>query len=397
MLWEILALLAIVLLHLPLGFFSCCCETFPCTDCKCEDQFTRSNNTDIDTGSPVGWTEVAGDWSIASNTLAVSSTGALAVGTKTYNGSALVAVFVTGVSSGDKFRLILGYADTDNYLYAEFTVGSAGTGYIKIVSRAGGSDTVLREMDPHATNFAAAGSYMSFCYDKENGRAMAGYGVNLNGYFFTTSYFISAFDVPEPPPGGRPGLGTGGTLSGTINFDGFAFNGENTVSPCQACRSCGAWASTSSPSLAPTPVARYVDVAVAGLGNGSCGSCTTLNQNVTAEHFGYVKNAPSGGGAFPPCIWGAMLDTPACGYDRFIVWMDSGTLGGGSVVFWWNVTFLDDWWAPTLPYTFSALSSGAWGFSPTTAPVSWSYAPSTPTTLCASASSTFDLTFHTPP
>jgi hypothetical protein len=63
------------ILIIPLAFFFVTCPC--CGSCEiCTDDFTRADSTDIDTGSSCGWTETAGSWEIASNTLRTASSNA---------------------------------------------------------------------------------------------------------------------------------------------------------------------------------------------------------------------------------------------------------------------------------------------------------------------------------
>ena len=81
-----------------------------CGSCSiCTDDFNRADNADINTGSTTcGWTESSGSWSISSNTLVTSSTGAYAQCNAAHPDgicSAIVTCTVSG-NTGDVLKVM---------------------------------------------------------------------------------------------------------------------------------------------------------------------------------------------------------------------------------------------------------------------------------------------------
>ncbi len=181
----------------------CCCSS-------CEffsDDFNRSDNDD-----PGDYTEVSGDWDIASNVLSTaSSSGVLIADTPHPDGEPNIKVSVTVniATSGDTARIILDYVDSDNYWFAEV---KAGTGaYLRIYQRSGGSNTQKNgiAMTRATGSFAMCASIT----DDSTMRASVG-SVAVTE--------VSTFSSDEW------GLGTG-TLAGTVTFDDIT--ADSTTAP----------------------------------------------------------------------------------------------------------------------------------------------------------------------
>lgn len=95
-----------------------------CPSCLiCFDNFTRANNSDIDTGSACGWTEVSGSWAISGNLLQIASSNAIAISTAVHSGPhvKVVAEFSGTSNTNDQDTVIVTYQNSSNYNYARVT------------------------------------------------------------------------------------------------------------------------------------------------------------------------------------------------------------------------------------------------------------------------------------
>lgn len=183
---------------------SCACplEDAP-TDCEiCADTFNRSDSTNVNTGSPCGWTETAGDWSIASNALAVSSANAiLTCGTNAPAASRLVRAKIKSSTANNLARLLVGNWKVE--IKFSTTAGS-----LKIINS--GGTTV--GTSPTNLNIAIDTLYtVTACYDSDLHQIRAQVS-GIDESFVTANGTIT--DLTS-------GLATGGTMSGTTTFDDF--------------------------------------------------------------------------------------------------------------------------------------------------------------------------------
>lgn len=107
-------------------FFTCCCST--CT--YASDNFDRTNNTDIDASSGVGWTEVSGTWDITSNKLVCSAAGIALCNTAHPDAASTmqVTVDISHDTAGSTVDVIVGYTSSTDYYYARFTIGGGSPG-----------------------------------------------------------------------------------------------------------------------------------------------------------------------------------------------------------------------------------------------------------------------------
>lgn len=119
---------------------TCCCLIS-------KDDFDRVDSSDL--GSD--WTEESGDWSIASQELAIGDANSLLVNTNESSG-ATAYVYVAGQldtnggpSGQHRMRVVVDYVDSSNYHFAEIDVDWFGGGIaaINIGVRTSGSDTIL--------------------------------------------------------------------------------------------------------------------------------------------------------------------------------------------------------------------------------------------------------------
>lgn len=91
------------------------------------------------------WSTLSGTPSIVSNALELDSGDSVLSlrPTPRCAGSYKVTVEAVLDSSGDSYRIIFDYEDSDNYHYVEITGGNSPTGNIAIVERVGGTETTL--------------------------------------------------------------------------------------------------------------------------------------------------------------------------------------------------------------------------------------------------------------
>jgi hypothetical protein len=198
-----------------MGCDECCSESDPCIICA--DNFDRADSTDIDTGSECGWSEDAGNPTITSNVLRVSSANAVIISTTQQpdgDPDVYLTVSVRSSASGDKIRLIGDYLDASNYHYLEVTIGVSGS--MAIGKRTAGVDATLASGSVSAP--ANTWLSMDLCINATRISSIAG-GLLLS----------SATTASNP----EFGLGTGGTVTGNVEFDDFT--AEVSGADCSAC------------------------------------------------------------------------------------------------------------------------------------------------------------------
>lgn len=234
---------------IPLAFFWGGCA---CCGCDiCADNFNRSNSSDVSTGSACGYTEIAGDWSIASNKLSVASAFAvLQLGAST-TGDNKITVTLTLSEDDEAGRLIFDLVDDDNYLCVEYS-RVAGAYHLGIVRRASGVDTSLVD----GITSGSTTQTVTACYNAEQGRLVATFDS-----FGQTS-------VLETVSVGAIGLGTGAG-STAVEFEDLVVVKSATSGDCLNCQNpCFICSGIS-------PISWQLDFA--SIANETCGDCNDLN------------------------------------------------------------------------------------------------------------------------
>ena len=244
--------------------FAACLGFWPGSDCcpgGCpifSDSFTRADSTNV--GSD--WSELLGDWSIASNKLSVATTGAIIkcnTAAGSLNNYQVRANWTTGTG---KARVFVNLTDDSNWHCAEFD-GS----YVRIFECVGGVETMLTEV-PNASGMPQV------CVDSNN--------------FLIADIGVATAIWQITPTSPYVGLGTGDTVPAAITFDDFSLETPG-VGICPNCPGCGGCtlhqemqvdlASTSSACASPCDIdGTYIlpiygmtsPVAVAHGGVGSC-------------------------------------------------------------------------------------------------------------------------------
>lgn len=192
----------------------CCCA------CPiCEDDFDRGDDTDIDTGSTCGWTEDAGAWEIKTNTLRTSSSSAVASVTSVHPDTPYATYIEATLygASGDELRILIDYADTSNYLFAQLTIGDPN-GCLELYRRSGGSNTLLTAVRVVA---AASTAHLVKVYWGEDKT-----DTEMFGAVFGSAILL----FEETGTNDQVGLGTG-TVAGEVRFDDFVFEKHQPTSP----------------------------------------------------------------------------------------------------------------------------------------------------------------------
>lgn len=199
-----------------------------CGDCTiCADTWAGvADGTDVSTGTNCGWTETAGSWSVVGETVTVASADAVLLSnTPQPDGTAEQSITVSLKSStdGDLIRVLVAYVDADNYHFAEVKVGASG--YLRLYRRLAGTNTLLQAFD---TPLFVAGTFQAIvvCLTDQQTRITA-YIEGLRSTTQITAALLVRNDAAQF------GLATGGTVTGTISFDGFT--ARSTKDTCPDC------------------------------------------------------------------------------------------------------------------------------------------------------------------
>lgn len=213
------------ILALGLGL-GCGCHCVSCSICS--DDFTRSNSTDIDTGSECGWDEDAGDGEISSNNLITTSSNAKFTCQATHPDSigalAAIVVFQTSITDEPVKVWIDEAADT----YVQLTTGTSKT--LKLV---------VAGVDRHSQTVttAATTSYTLTVVQSGDGICSGRLtGGGLDKCVVGT--------VPCPETAVQVAIGTGASIGGTVTFESFTLEKAWTETdttcrrPCYFCELC---------------------------------------------------------------------------------------------------------------------------------------------------------------
>lgn len=240
-------------------FITCCCAgAGTCT--FAEDEFTRSDSTDITTGSSCGWTEDAGDAQIVSNNLAFTSANAKATcATVCPSGPDMSILTYVAVSSlGDIARIDVG----DHYI--EVKLAASRAGYARLYD---GGGTLLAETQN--MSFSASKFYqVAICSDTAEGLLSANIPVDGPSAAgpFTGGAVLQANATVS---GNTFALGTGGTVTGTVSY--LSVTVDQVSASCSHCSYCASCDFGTYP--------RRMQVVTTGIADrtSSGGTCTTCN------------------------------------------------------------------------------------------------------------------------
>ena len=264
---------------------SCLCCGPDCGICS-DDWAGIADGPDISTGTDCGWTKTAGAWSVASNKLRTSSTSAIALSNTTQATSAdeghRVSVVASTDTDGGKLRIVLDYADADNYWFAELEIGASKT--MRIVERTAGVET---DRGTLTTSTMVSTAYrLDFCIS--DGLAVFR-NHDKNDVIVTNTVSLHA-------GADKFGVGTG-TVAGTCDFDDFDGLKRNADCPCPAGSDCAQCETAT----APAEVLVTLDLADVG---GGCApdACADLS----GDYFLPEESA---------CLWREDQGNFDCNFD----------------------------------------------------------------------------------
>ena len=234
----------------------------------CADNFDRDNDTNIATDSTCLWTEEAGAWEINTNKLRSTGSGhrvALS-GVDASDPQVNIYCYPQGGPTGTA-RIVFNYTDVSNYLCAEVDF-SASSPRMRIISRAGGTDTTLDIVTITLPSGSVVGSLAVCTRDSGGGRQIYCewrhgsliYGLTVSG---------------EPMTSSKWGLAATG--SNVVIFDNVAcIRAEHAVCLCipPECVNC----------LDDPPA--QIQAEFAGVANASCQLCNTFNNTFILNYIG---------------------------------------------------------------------------------------------------------------
>jgi hypothetical protein len=290
-----LAILAALLgLQVFAFFWSCypCCQN--CT--LFADNFDRANTTTLS-----DYTEVSGDWAVASNRLDPPGSGLLKVTLSTPvspDGVKISATCNFGGGVGE-VRLLVDYVDALNYHYAAVTSSGSTTATIRIWKVTGGSPTALTSADTigATSSFSWSADFtLEVCWEDDR------IGASYERSGFVT---VSQGAITTAHGGNFTGLET---VSVGINA---RFDDLLVATLADGCERCG-------------EVCEFCEhasfqVDVAGVANGTCSDCAALNQSYVIDRV-------------PPdaeCLWEGGDEQTCAGTQDWSLRM--GYLPGGDV------------------------------------------------------------------
>lgn len=253
-----------------------------CSCCDClffSDLFDRGDSTSLGGN----WTEEVGDWEISGNALTVATTGAIVInydvgGTIFDTPDANFRTVHCDVSSdanGDKLRVIVAWANSNNYHGVELEFASGvDNGKIRFFQVESGTETIYRECAVTAekdttyklearTDFIS-GWTQGVCILLDGVQVAQRNASNLSNSFHDA------------------GLATGDTLAGTPTFDNFRCEYSSQASGasgnCPECRACH-WP--------PDPKEKDIKVTISGTTNDDCTACSDFNSDfITTKDLG---------------------------------------------------------------------------------------------------------------
>ncbi len=250
-----------------------CCEEEPPPCTQFEDNFDRSNSSDI--GSD--WSEESGDWSIASNKLSISSANALCLCDVSLDHPYALEVIVEGSTADDDIHIIFNYVDSDNYTFIRITVNDGSGNRLEIVDRVGGVETMLSDT-AHALSTGSPQGVMLCVYDTYVWLETP--GENISAHVTVGSSVC--------------GLGTGDTVTGTITFDDFSITTPRSVNPLCDLTPCDEVCSCSDDfDTLPTT---HLEVVISGTVNRSPTVCTDC-EDFDGTYLLYIERCADPGGA----------------------------------------------------------------------------------------------------
>lgn len=174
------------------------------------------------------WTEESGSWSISGGRLDGAAPGIIYDSTahplgNTGNVNVQVYFRWTAGAGDNILRVLIGYQDTSNYLYAEFGRRASGCNYVQLGQVSGGVDTHLGDEYPLGSGALNTEYFVNLCY-----------------FYSTTQLRVTGdlllgIEVDALAPGDKAGFEI---VDGTGTFDVYSFNyaGDSPREGCPDCR-----------------------------------------------------------------------------------------------------------------------------------------------------------------
>lgn len=251
----------------PLALTSCCCGC---------NYFTDNFSTD---NLATDYTTVSGSWSVSGGKITTSSSNALVlVNSTSISNHHLHTVTPTLTAVGDTSKVIAGYQDADNYLFAELTRGASNT-TAKFYKRVAGVETQVGT----ARTLNTSAPTVTFCCGDNKTLII----FSWPGGFGTLSCRISSTTVFST--GNRVGIGTG-TVVSDVSFDSLTFAKHQFDNPdCSVCAPnctvCGTDADHDN--------ARW-RITITGWARGSCVDVTGCEDHHNGQWYTEACSGPCG-------------------------------------------------------------------------------------------------------
>lgn len=275
----------------------------PCC-CNCElasDDFDRSDNTDIDAGSPFGWDEVAGDGAIVSSELKFSATNSRVISSVSHSDAYItISSQVFPNSTTTKPWVIFGWVDASNYFAIEIGATSGGATPINLIQNGSVIYTWSAQFSRVTGNV-----FIVWVSVTPSGQLTWNLDVNDSGNHFTHSGF---FDFTSSTTGAA-GLGTGSVVSTACSFQSFTLEAPNIGTGC-VFRS---GLTTCNHGLA---YPNHCGVTLAGITDTGCGSAALLNDTFELD---FVWSQTSSGNLAPRSFYRVNFPSAICSVDGIAV------------------------------------------------------------------------------
>ena len=228
-----------------------------CNRCACvsqTDTFIRPPSTDINVGSPLGWEELVGDWSVDGNNLRVNSAGAVAKCLTAPVSNYIGVKSDTGNGNGQ--RVISNLVDENNYYcFEDERFNPGGSGQFNIKVRENGVETRVLSTIMHQPTRS--------CWDPVHNRL-----------WVSADSFTGMAALLPPMTTRAVGVGGGPEATNCIFGDFIVFTPLGGCLDCMYCTYCV-------DKLSPVEETRLV---IAGI----TGACSIYNGTYIAQFIGPV-------------------------------------------------------------------------------------------------------------
>lgn len=190
----------------------------------------------------VNWTEVAGDWTISAGLLSIAATGGILIADQTHPDGdrvpQVVSIDIRLAAADDLARVIIVYDDSDNYLFAEFSIDSNGCGSVTLYERIGGTDTELGSFAVPFDTPLDTWLTLTLCYVPGASSFDPG-SLTIKAESATHEIWTRTVATSADLPGDQAGVGSGSTAAGSIEFDNFDYQYYYDPETHPNCPMCG--------------------------------------------------------------------------------------------------------------------------------------------------------------